>query len=477
MSTTTSEFYTDESFRDHIGTVNPDGSRNWIYAKKPSGRLYRARTWVNGLFLALFFTAPFIHIGGHPLFLFNIIERRFVIWGVPFWTQDFHLFVLAFLTFVVFITLFTVVFGRIWCGWACPQTIFMEMVFRRIEYWIEGDANHQRKLSAQPWNLEKFGKKGLKWLVFALISYVIGNLALTYIVGVSEWRDLVLNGPGHRPGLFISTLGFSSIFFFVFVYFREQACIVVCPYGRLQSVLLTRESMLVAYDYLRGEPRGKIKKKEETGVGRGDCIDCRLCVQVCPTGIDIRNGTQMECVNCTACVDACNAVMEKVEKPRGLIRITSEQQLVSGKSFKASPRVYAYSAVLLVLLSVLFFGMTQGRNDVEATILRQPGMLFRKLDDGRYNNLYNYQIVNKTMRPMKLTILLSEPDEGSVEMVGQSVIPIGGQQMVEGSFFVILDKKQLDGRMTKIKLEVFRGDTLVEHASTNFLGPIPGFNK
>jgi len=477
MSKPTSDFYNDESFRDHIGTVNADGKRNWIYAKQPSGKLYKARTWISWFFLFLFVSAPFIHIGGHPLFLFNIIERRFVIFGVPFWTQDFHLFVLAFLTFVVFIILFTVVFGRVWCGWACPQTIFMEMVFRKIEYWIEGDANRQRKLATQPWDAEKIRKKGLKWTVFALISYLIGNLALTYIVGMDEWLSLVQHGPAARPGLFVSTLAFSAVFFLVFSWFREQACIVVCPYGRLQSVLLTRESMVVAYDYLRGEPRGKINKKEDVGHSQGDCIDCRLCVQVCPTGIDIRNGTQLECVNCTACIDACNEVMDKVERPQGLIRVTSEQQLATGKSFKPSARVYAYSGVLLVLVGILFFGMTRGRSPVEATILRQPGMLFRELEDGRINNLYNYQIVNKTMQPITLQLRLVTPEGGELEMIGQSTIPLDGQEIAKGSFFVILSKDQLNGRMTKVNLEVLRGDTLVDQVKTNFLGPIPGFNK
>jgi len=264
---------------------------------------------------------------------------------------------------------------------------------------------------------------------------------------------------------------------FVFVWFREQSCIVVCPYGRLQSVLLTRESMLVAYDYLRGEPRGKIKKKEEVGVSQGDCIDCRLCVQVCPTGIDIRNGTQMECVNCTACIDACNQVMEKVERPKGLIRITSEQQLSTGKSFKASPRVYAYSTVLLLMLAVLFFGMTRGRNQVEATILRQPGMLFRTLEDGRINNQYTFQIVNKTTRPMQLELRVTEPADGTLQMIGHDTIQLGAQEMTNGAFFVILNKQELNGRMTKVRIDVLRNDTLVDHVSTNFLGPIPGINK
>ncbi len=468
------EWERDESFRDHIGTVQEDGKRNWIYAKQPKGPLYNKRKIVSAVLLVLFFAAPFIQVGGNPLFLFNIIERRFIVFGVPFWTQDFHLFVLAFLTFVVFVILFSVVFGRVWCGWACPQTVFMEMVFRRIEYWIEGDANRQRKLNAGPWNGEKVRKKALKWSVFALFSFLIGNLALTYIVGVEEWKSMVMAGPAARPGLFTATMAFSGIFFFVFAYFREQACIVVCPYGRLQGVLLTKESMLVAYDYLRGEPRGKRRKSETKKLG--DCVDCHLCVQVCPTGIDIRNGTQMECVNCTACIDACNEVMDKVGKPQGLIRVTSEQQLATGKGFQASPRIYAYSALLVVMIGVLVFGMTRGRGDVEATILRQPGMLYRELEDGRLNNLYNYQIVNKTTKPLELAIRLLEPASGEIQMIGSETIELPAQDVAKGAFFVLMEKDGLKGRMTKVRFEVVDAEgASVDLAKSNFLGPIGTF--
>lgn len=473
------EWERDESFRDSIGTVAEDGKRNWIYAKMPKGRLYNKRKIVSAILLVLFFVTPFIKVNGNPLFLFNIIERRFILFGIPFWTQDFHLFVLAFLTMVVFIILFSVIFGRVWCGWACPQTVFMEMVFRRIEYWIEGDANRQRKLNAGPWNAERIRKKGIKWSIFALFSFLIGNLALTYIVGVDEWKDMVMAGPAARPGLFTTTMAFSAIFFFVFAYFREQACIVVCPYGRLQGVLLTKESMLVAYDYLRGEPRGRRKKKQnenEAAKPLGDCVDCKLCVQVCPTGIDIRNGTQMECVNCTACIDACDEVMTKLDRPTGLIRVTSEQQLATGKGFKASPRVFAYTGVLAIMLTILVFGLTTGRNDVEATILRQSGMLFREMEDGRLNNQYTYQIVNKTMQPMELDIRLADPDMGELQMIGPQTIQLEAQGMAKGAFFVLMEKDKLKGRMTKIRFEVQDTEAeTVDRAKSNFLGPIGSY--
>jgi cytochrome c oxidase accessory protein FixG len=297
-----------DSFRDSFATVDQEGKRKWIYPKKPKGRLHNKRVIVSVIFLALMFIGPFLRWKGSPMFLFNILERKFIIFGVPFWPQDFHLLALAIITFFVFIILFTSIFGRVWCGWACPQTIFMEMVFRKIEYWIEGDAPKQKKLTRQPWNREKIVKRGGKWVIFALLSFLIGNLVMAYIVGTEELSKIVTEGPFQHWGKFSFVMIFSGIFMFVFAYFREQACLVICPYGRLQSALLDRDSVVVHYDDVRGEPRGRGRKREELG----DCIDCHQCVTVCPTGIDIRNGTQMECVNCTACIDACDEIMDKV---------------------------------------------------------------------------------------------------------------------------------------------------------------------
>ena len=310
-----------EAFRDTIGTVDEEGKRNWIYPKKPKGRFHNKRIIVSIVLLTLLFLGPFLRWNGEPMFLFNFLERKFIVFGVVFWPQDFHLFAFAMLSFMVFVVLFTVIFGRLWCGWACPQTIFMEMVFRKIEYWIEGDRAKQQKLNRSPWNKDKIVKKGTKWLIFYAISFLIANTLMAYLVGIDELSKLVTHAPAENWGKFVGVVVFSWIFFFIFAWFREQACIVVCPYGRLQSVMLGKDSLVVAYDFIRGEKRERVRKnKEREG---GDCIDCSLCVQVCPTGIDIRNGTQMECVNCTACIDVCDDVMDKVGFERGLIRYAS----------------------------------------------------------------------------------------------------------------------------------------------------------
>ncbi|MDX5436563.1 MAG: 4Fe-4S binding protein, partial [Pontibacter sp.] len=286
---------TDE-FRDHLSTVDAEGKRVWVYPKKPQGKLYNYRKYVSYVLLAFLFAGPFIKINGLPLLMLNVIERKFVIFGVLFWPQDFFILVLAFLTMAVFIILFTVVYGRIFCGWVCPQTIFLEMVFRRIEYLIEGDYTKQRALDKMPWNTEKILKKGTKTFVFLAISFLIANTFLAYIIGIDALLEIAIDNPlNHLAGLGALVV-FTGLFYGVFAWFREQVCTIACPYGRLQGVMLDKKTVVVAYDYGRGEPRGKLRKNQERT--EGDCINCNQCVHVCPTGIDIRNGTQLECINC-----------------------------------------------------------------------------------------------------------------------------------------------------------------------------------
>ncbi|MCX6295888.1 MAG: cytochrome c oxidase accessory protein CcoG, partial [Bacteroidetes bacterium] len=364
-----------ESFRDSIATINKDGDRAWIYAQKPKGKLYNLRSLLSVVYLIVFFSLPFIKVSGEPLFLANIQERKFILFGAIFWPQDLFLFVLGMLTFILFIILFTVVFGRIFCGWACPQTVFMEMVFRKIEYWIEGDASHQKILNKKNWDAEKIIKKSSKLSVFYLVSFLITNTFLAYIISMDQVLDLYKQGLYQNLGTFISLVIFTFIFFLVYLRFREQVCIVVCPYGRLQGVLLDRNSIIVAYDYIRGETRGKFKKNETRTIG--DCIDCEQCVKVCPTGIDIRNGTQLECINCTACSDACDHMMGSVGLPKGLIRFDSENGIANNQKLKITSRMMAYSAVLVLLLGILVT-LLVSRTDVETTIMRTPGMLYQE---------------------------------------------------------------------------------------------------
>lgn len=460
---------TKENFRDKLSTVDQEGKRVWIYPKKPSGPFYRARTWLSLLLLIILFSGPFIKINGKPILLLNIIERKFIIFGIGFWPQDFHLFVLATITLVIFIVLFTVIYGRLFCGWACPQTVFMEMLFRKIEYWIEGDARKQRQLNASPMNFEKFVKKASKHTIFYAISFLIGNTFLAFIIGIDELRKIVTDPPSqHLVGLTAMIL-FSGVFYYIFAFFREQVCTLVCPYGRLQGVLLDQNSIVVAYDFFRGEPRGKLKKNVSARK-QGDCIDCNQCFEVCPTGIDIRDGTQLECINCTACIDACNAVMVKVHRPKGLIRYSSYTGIKEGHKLNLTPRIIGYSAVLLILVTVLFT-LLLNRKPIETTILRTPGILYQELDDGRIANLYNVKIINKTFEHKHIELKLKSP-EGSLELVGGKIIvPDGG--IGESAFFVKLDRDILKTTSIAVLIDVYNGEELLDEIHTTFIGPNP----
>lgn len=458
-----------QEFRNHLATVTKEGKRKWIFPKKPSGRFYNSRTIVSFFLLAFLIIAPFIKVNGHPFLLLDFPNRHFILFGVPFGPHDFHLFVLAMISFVVFIVLFTVIFGRIFCGWACPQTIFMEMVFRKIEYLIEGDAIQQIKLKNAPWTAKKILKKTLKHVIFFSISFFIANIFLSYIISMDKLIEIVTDPPSqHLSGLFAITV-FSGVFYFVFSYFREQACTLVCPYGRLQGVLLDQDSIVIAYDYKRGEPRGKLKKGEDFS-NRGDCIDCHLCVDVCPTGIDIRNGIQLECVNCTACIDACDNVMDKIQRPRGLIRYASLRNIENKAKFKFTPRMMLYSTILFILLTVLTVLMIN-RTDFNVNVLRTPGMLFQQQPDGKISNLYDLNLVNKTFQPTEIKLKLENPSSGELKIIGTD-LKLEPQQIVEAKFMILLPKESITKMNTHVEIGVYDGDKLIKKIKTSFLGPV-----
>lgn len=464
----------DESFRDSIGTVDEKGKRNWVFPKKPKGKYYKYRKYVSYLLLSIFFISPFLKIDGNQFLLFNILERRFNIFGFPFWPQDFYLFVLSIIIGVVFILLFTVVFGRIFCGWICPQTIFLEMVFRRFEYWIEGDRNAQMKLDKQEWNAEKIRKRTIKWLIFFIISFVVSNIFLAYLIGSDQLLTSIKEGPIKHSKTFFSLLIFTGVFYFVFTWFREQVCIIACPYGRLQGVLLDNKSIVVAYDYKRGEGesgRKKFRKNEDRkALGHGDCIDCFQCVHVCPTGIDIRNGTQLECVNCTACIDACDDVMVKSGMPKGLIRFASEEEIDKKEKFKFTARMKGYTAVLTILIGILL-GLLFLRTDVQANVLRLPGQLYQKEGD-IISNVYTFKIINKTTHNFdKITFKVVEPKQAVIEIVGNKNIDIPKQGMASGTMFIKLHQAFVPKKKMKMKIEVYSGENRIESTTTIFSGP------
>lgn len=463
----------DQKFRNELATVTKEGKRKWIYPKKPSGRFYNARNIISLILLTILFVTPFIKIDGHPFMLFDVMNRNFILFGIPFGPHDFHLFVLAMIAVIVFIILFTVVFGRVFCGWACPQTIFMEMVFRKIEYWIEGDAKDQVKFNRAPWTGKKFFKKSLKQFIFYAIAFTISHVFLAYIIGIDKLFEVVTSPPSANLTGFIALIIFSLIFYWVFSYFREQVCTLVCPYGRLQGVLLDQDSIVIAYDHKRGEPRGKLKRNEIERTN-GDCIDCHLCVDVCPTGIDIRDGIQLECVNCTACIDECDHVMDKISKPRGLIRYASLNGIEKNAKFRFTPRMILYTLILTGLLGLLSY-LLSVRTEYSIAVLRTPGMLFQEQPNGLISNLYDFNVVNKTFIETPILLKLENMD-GELKIIGNDIV-LKPQEIIDGKFLVLIEKSHLTKMNTPIEIGVYSGDQLLKTIQTSFFGPKPEEKK
>lgn len=456
------------TFRDRVSTIAEDGKRVWLYPRKPKGKLYNYRTILAWILLAIFFILPFLRYQGDPLILFNFADRKFIIFGVMFYPQDFHLFVLSMIAFIVFIVLFTVVYGRIFCGWLCPQTVFMEFLYRPLEQLIEGNSASQQRLDASPLNFNKLWRKTLKHILFFIISFLFITFLLAYIIGMDQVLQAYKEGIAQHPFGFAGLLFFTILHYLVFAKMREQVCIIICPYGRLQGVLLDRNSILVSYDHVRGEPRGK---KTVAGPGEntsGDCIDCFQCVSVCPTGIDIRNGVQLECINCTACIDACNSVMGKVNKPKGLIRYASERSISDKQPLKFNVRIAFYSTVLLGLLSLIIYLFTI-RTDIEPTLLRMKGTIYQEYDSTHISNLYKLQVINKTRIQANVDVVLESP-KARIEWIGPK-ISVGKGEVGVAQFMVVMDKADIHSSNTKVEFEVTNNGKKTEEIKSTFMAP------
>jgi cytochrome c oxidase accessory protein FixG len=458
-----------ETFRDALASVHKDGRRKWVYARQPSGRYYRARTAVSVLLLAFLVAAPFVQVNGQPLVLLNVLERRFVLFGMVFWPQDFYLVVLLALTALVTLALSTAAIGRVWCGWLCPQTVFLEMVFRRIEYLIDGSAERQVRRDSRPWVAADYVRAGIKHAIFFALSFAIANLFLAYVIGAGPLWRIVTDPPSqHLTGLVAITI-FSLLFYGVFARFREQACVLACPYGRVMSSLIDRHTVTVTYDAPRGEPRGKVSRDRGAAGAAGDCVDCSRCVTVCPTGIDIRNGIQLECVNCTACMDACDAVMAQLHRPPGLIGYRAHEPGRAGRPSWLTPRVLAYATVWALLVATATTLLAR-RRDLDVLILRQPGTLFAALEDGQVANFYTVQVLNRSARPHLL-------EYRAVEPAGARITPLGpldrveAHGLIESRFFLQLPREHLRAGSTPVRFEVHADGALLATIDSSFLGP------
>ena len=464
ISSSDKEVILDQTFRDAVSTIDQKGKRKYLFPKKPKGSYYNKRTIASIVYLIVFFTLPWIKINGEPFLMFNVLKRKFILFGQIFGPQDFFIFALGMITFIVFIILFTAVFGRVFCGWACPQTIFMEMVFRKIEYWIDGDYTKQQQLKQMSWNAFKIRKRAIKIFIFYFISFIIANYFMAYLISMDEVLRYAQDGIDAHASTFTALIVFTTIFFFVYYWFREQVCIVVCTYGRLQGVLLDKNAVVVAYDYIRGEPRGKIPEHQS-----GDCIDCKACVRVCPTGIDIRNGTQLECINCTACIDACDEIMESIKKPKQLIRYASENNIAKKEKLRITGRIKAYSTLLVGIATALVI-MLATREVIDITILRTQGMIYQSLPNNYVGNLYTARMFNKTHKDIEVTLSIPE-DEGIIEIIGMKST-VGKESYAVITFLVKKKANLINKRKSIVDIEIKADGEKLKTKKTTFIGPI-----
>lgn len=391
--------------RESVTTIQADGSRPFMYPTETRGRYTRARRLTAYLLIALYLSLPWITINGYPAVFLDVAERRFHLFGLTLAAQDMWLmfFVISGLGFSLFFV--TSLFGRVWCGWACPQTVFLEHVYRRIEGWIEGDAVSRRALDAAPWTSAKVAKRVVKHAVFLLVSAVFTHLFLAYFVSLPEVWSMVRAAPSEHWSTFVFMMAYTGLTYFIFCWFREQVCIVICPYGRIQSVLTDDNTVTVAYDVRRGEPRGA-KRTAELAAPTGDCVDCLRCVHVCPTGVDIRQGMQMECVGCTACIDACDDVMDRLQRPRGLIRYASQNALVGRPTRWIRARTLLYFGLLLAGAGVAAWALTTVR-PANLGVTRMTGAPYI-IDATMVRNQFLVRIVNKRNTPARFLVRLEE---------------------------------------------------------------------
>ncbi len=385
---------------DQLASINPDGSRNFIHPADVRGRFTTLRTITGWALIALYALLPWIPINGNPAVFLDVRRGQYHLFGLTFVSQDLWLafFLVTGMGFALFFA--TALWGRVWCGWACPQTVFLEHIYRRIERWIEGDATARRRLDRGPWNADKALRRGAKWAIFLAISFAIAHVFLSYFVSLPELYHMMRSAPTRHWGLFLFAAILTGVLFFNFAWFREQFCIILCPYGRLQSVLVDDDSVVIGYDTRRGEPRGKLGT-----AGAGDCIDCLRCVHVCPTGIDIRQGLQLECVSCSNCVDACDDVMRKIGRATGLVRYDSMNALAGRPSRVIRPRLFLYTALGLAgaLAAAIAFS---GFRSTTISALRMTGAPFY-VADGVVRNQFLIRIVNKENRPRTFAVTAS----------------------------------------------------------------------
>ncbi len=454
--------------KERVTTIGEGGHRFWLYPASFSGLWLNRRRIVAYLLVLVYFLVPWTKINGHQTILLDVAERKFAVFGIVFWPQDLLIFWFFLVGSVVVIFLITAQWGRLWCGWACPQTVFLEHVFRRIETWVEGDSQRRQRLDKGPWTAEKIAKKTAKYGLFLIVSSHFANTALCYFVGTDQVLYMTFQDPSTHWSWFTFMAVLNFLFFLNFAWFREQFCLIACPYGRFQSVLLDSDSMIVGYDYTRGEPRS-VMRKHETQVG-GDCIDCNRCVAVCPTGIDIRMGLQMECVNCTACMDACDEIMTKIHRPKGLIRYTSIANLEGRLRRFFRPRTIAYTAIFILLWSIGGF-LLLNRGEVIIRLVRPRGTSFTLAEDQRVvTNLFQAKASNKTAEPL---VLVPKVPAGYELVAALNPWTIPPQETALNQIFVRKNSASFShSGKERLKIGFYHDNQLVREAEVTLMGPV-----
>jgi len=447
-----------------LPTLNEDGSRRWIRPKPSHGAYWKARRAVAYGLMLVFFLIPHLRMGGKPLILLDIPRRQFTLFGTTFLPTDTLLLMLLLASIIIAIFLLTALFGRVWCGWACPQTVYMEFLFRPIERWAEGGRSGSLALDKQHRNFHP--RRLLKYAIYAVLALFLAHTFLAYFVGTEALAQWIRRSPAEHPTSFFVMAGTAVAIFGDFAYFREQTCLVACPYGRMQSVLLDRQSLIVAYDPTRGEPRMKGKTRP---TGAGDCIDCGACVVTCPTGIDIRDGLQMECIHCTQCADACDDIMTRVGKPKGLIRYSSRELLEGHKRHLIRPRTVLYPLALAVFLGGFTYALAT-RDAADVTVLGGQGEPFMIQADGRIANQVRVKIANRTNADHDYRIEVVGAADGSV-VVPQNPLRVAAGESAVTPLFVLLPRSAFHDGEHRVTVRVSDGAGFSTDAAYRLVGP------